>query len=99
MEPRVRFFFRGKFGDGKKAMPWIHLVDQINAVRFLLENENARGPYNLISPTPTSNAEFMRAIANALHRPYWFHIPAFLLSLVLGEMSVLLTEERYSHPK
>jgi len=25
--------------------------------------------------------------------------PAFLLRLVLGEMSVLLTEGRYSHPK
>jgi len=95
----VRLFFGGKLGDGKQAMPWIHLTDQINAVRFLLENENASGPYNLISPTPTSNAEFMQAIAKALHRPYWFHVPGFLLRLVLGEMSVLLTEGRYSQPK
>jgi len=41
----------------------------------------------------------MRAVARALHRPYWFHIPRFLLRLVLGEMSVLLTEGRYSQPK
>ena len=95
----VRLFFGGKFGSGKQAMPWIHLVDYVNAVRFLLENENAQGPYNLISPTPTSNAEFMRAIARALRRPYWFHIPGFLLKLALGEMSVLLTEGRYSQPK
>jgi uncharacterized protein (TIGR01777 family) len=95
----VRLFFGGKFGNGKQAMPWIHLVDYVNAVRFLLENENAQGPYNLISPRPTSNADFMRASAKALRRPYWFHIPAFLLKLVLGEMSVLLTEGRYSQPK
>lgn len=94
----ARLFFGGKFGTGKQAMPWIHLVDYVNAVRFLLENENARGPYNLISPTPTSNAAFMRAVAKALRRPYWFHIPAFLLKLPLGEMSVLLTEGRYSQP-
>ena len=94
-----RLFFGGKFGDGKQAMPWIHLADQTNAMRFLLENENARGPFNLISPEPTSNAEFMRAVAKALHRPYWFHVPKFLLRLVLGEMSVLLTEGRYSQPK
>ena len=80
-------------------MPWIHLSDQISAVRFLLENEKARGAYNLISPAPTSNADFMRAIAKALHRPYWFHVPAFLLKMVLGEMSDLLTEGRYSQPK
>lgn len=95
----VRLFFGGKFGDGKQAMSWIHIADQVNAVRFLLAHENARGAYNLIAPTPTSNADFMRAVAKALHRPYWFHVPAFLLKLALGEMSILLTEGRYSQPK
>ena len=94
-----RIFFGGTFGDGRQAMPWIHFVDHTNAMRFLLEHENAYGPYNLISPQPTSSAEFMRAVASALHRPYWFHVPKFLLRLALGEMSVLLTEGRYSQPK
>jgi len=95
----VRLFAGGKFGDGRQAMPWIHLADEIGAIRFLLENENARGAYNLISPEPTSNADFMKTIAKVLHRPYWFHVPTFLLRLVLGEMSILLTEGRYSQPK
>jgi uncharacterized protein (TIGR01777 family) len=94
-----RLFFGGKFGDGKQAMPWIHIADQTNAMCFLLENENAHGPFNLIAPEPASNAEFMRAVAKALRRPYWFHVPEFLLRLVLGEMSVLLTEGRYARPK
>jgi uncharacterized protein (TIGR01777 family) len=94
-----RLFFGGTFGDGTQAMPWIHITDQTNAMRFLLEHENAFGPFNLISPQPTSNAEFMQAVASALRRPYWFHVPKFLLRLVLGEMSVLLTEGRYSQPK
>jgi uncharacterized protein (TIGR01777 family) len=95
----VKLFAGGKFGDGRQAMPWIHLDDEIGAIRFLLENENARGAFNLIAPEPTSNADFMKTIAKVLHRPYWFHVPAFLLKLVLGEMSVLLTEGRYSQPK
>lgn len=95
----VRLFFGGRFGNGKQAVPWIHIADYISAVRLLLDNENAHGPYNLISPAPTSNADFMRAIAKALHRPYWFHIPEFLLKLALGEMSILLTKGRYSRPK
>jgi NAD dependent epimerase/dehydratase family enzyme len=53
----------------------------------------------LIAPTPTSNADFMRAIARALYRPFWFHVPKFLLKLALGEMSVLITEGRYSQPR
>jgi len=95
----ARLFFGGKFGDGNQAMPWIHVADQTGAIRFLLENENARGVYNLIAPTQSSNADFMRSVAKTLHRPYWFHIPAFLLKLGLGEMSVMLTEGRYSQPK
>ncbi|HLO14032.1 MAG TPA: TIGR01777 family oxidoreductase [Anaerolineales bacterium] len=94
-----RLFFGGKFGDGKQAMPWIHIADQTRAMRFLLENEDAQGPFNLISPELASNAEFMRAVTKALHRPYWFHIPKFLLRLFLGEMSILLTDGRYSQPK
>ncbi|MCK6538666.1 MAG: TIGR01777 family oxidoreductase, partial [Anaerolineales bacterium] len=54
----VRLFFGGRFGDGKQATPWIHISDYVGAMRFLLENENARGPFNLIAPTPTSNADF-----------------------------------------
>ena len=95
----VRLFIGGRFGDGTQAMPWIHLKDQTRAIRFLLENERAHGAYNLISPMPTSNGDFMRAIAKELRRPYWFHIPAFLLRMGMGEMSTLLTEGRYSQPK
>jgi uncharacterized protein (TIGR01777 family) len=94
-----RLFVGGRFGDGKQAMPWIHIADQTRALRFLLENEAAHGPFNLIAPQPTSNAEFMRTVARTLHRPYWFHVPRVLLRLVLGEMSVLLTEGRYAQPK
>ena len=77
----------------------IHLADEVRAMKFLLENEEARGAYNLIAPTPTSNTDFMRAIARALHRPFWFHVPKFLLRLALGEMSVLITEGRYARPR
>src|SRR5688572_19406733 len=95
----VRLFFGGRFGDGKQAMPWIHLTDQVRAIRFLLQGNETRGVYNLISPQLTSNADFMQIIARVLRRPYWFHLPAFLLRIPLGEMSVLLTEGRYALPK
>jgi len=95
----VRLFFGGRFGAGKQALPWIHIEDYVNAMRFLLENENARGAYNLIAPQPATNEEFMRGVAETLHRPFWFHIPKALLQIPLGEMSVLLTDGRAARPK
>jgi uncharacterized protein len=94
----VRLFFGGKLGTGTQAMPWIHLGDAARAMSFLLQSETSQGPYNLIAPSTTSNAEFMHEVARALHRPFWFHVPKFLLKLALGEMSVLITEGRYSRP-
>jgi len=95
----VQLFVGGPFGKGKHATQWIHIADWVGAVRFLMDNENARGAYNLIAPTPTSNAEFNRVLAKVIHRPYWFPIPAFLLRTFLGEMSVIVLEGRFAQPK
>ncbi len=95
----VRLFIGGPFGSGRQAMPWIHIHDWVGGVRHLIETENAQGAYNLIAPTPTSNAEFNRTLAEVIHRPYWFPTPAFLLRTLLGEMSVLILEGRFSKPK
>lgn len=95
----IKLFAGGPLGDGKHAMPWIHINDWVGAVRHLIENKNARGVYNLIAPTPTSNAEFNRTLAGVINRPYWFPTPAFLLRTLLGEMSVLVLDGRFSQPK
>jgi uncharacterized protein (TIGR01777 family) len=95
----VRLFVGGRLGTGQQAMPWIHLDDWVNAVSFLLKSENARGAYNLIAPQPINNADFMRTVAKTLKRPYWFHVPAFLLKTILGEMNVLILEGRFAKPK
>lgn len=95
----VKLFVGGPLGGGKFAMPWIHIKDWVDAVHYLIANKNAHGAYNLIAPTPTSNADFYRALANVLHRPYWFPTPAFLLRTLLGEMSVLIVEGRFALSK
>jgi uncharacterized protein (TIGR01777 family) len=94
-----RLYFGGRFGDGRQGIGWIHLRDEIRAFRFLLENENVSGDYNLGAPGPVSNAEFMRVLARTIQRPYWFHTPAFLLRLGLGEMSTMLLDGWYLQPE
>ena len=95
----VRLFLGGPLGDGGQALPWIHIEDWVSAIRFLMDRPGAQGAYNLIAPTPTSNAEFIRGLAVVYRRPYWFHVPAALLHLVLGEMGVLVTQGRYAEPR
>jgi hypothetical protein len=90
-----RFFLGGPLGSGRQWTPWIHIVDEVRAIRFLLEHEGARGPFNLSAPRPVTNRELARALGRAMRRPAWLPVPALALKLALGEMSaVLLTGQR-----
>jgi uncharacterized protein (TIGR01777 family) len=95
----VKLFLGGPLGSGKQGLPWIHLEDEVAAIRFLLENPSASGPFNLTSPVPISSAEFIHVVAKQLHRPYWLPVPAFMLRLVLGGMSSLVLDGAYMLPK
>ncbi len=68
----VRLGVGGPLGNGKQAVPWIHVEDEVRALQFLVENKDAIGPFNLIAPENTSNAQFMCAIAKAVGRPCGF---------------------------
>ncbi len=90
-----RFFVGGCIGSGKQWIPWIHIADEIAAIRFLLENDSARGAFNLTAPNPVTNTEFSRELARALHRPALFPVPPVALKLAFGELaSVLLGGQR-----
>jgi len=94
----ARLFLGGRLGDGRQSLPWIHVADEVAAIRFLLDTERARGPFNLIAPEATTNDAFLRQLARTLHRPYWFPTPAFLMRLALGEMSVMVLDGRQAQP-
>lgn len=85
-----RFGFGGPLGNGKQMISWIHLDDMVNAILYLLYNENCSGPYNMTAPTPVSNAEFSQALASQLQRPNFLRMPAPILRGLLGEMADLL---------
>lgn len=87
-----RLFAGGPIGSGRQVISWIHLADQVAAMRFLLENEESNGAYNLCSPFAVSNAEFGKELARLLKRPYWLPVPGFALRLILGEMSTLVLD-------
>jgi hypothetical protein len=95
----VLLFVGGPLGGGRQGVSWIHIDDEVRAIRFLIENEKARGAFNLSAPHPVENATYFRALAKALRRPYWLPVPAFALRLALGEMSTMLLEGQFAQPK
>lgn len=94
-----KFFAGGKLGSGQQGFPWIHIADEVAALRFLMENPAASGPFNLAAPNPPTNAEFMRAVGEAMGRPAAMPTPAFALRAAFGEMATVLLDGQRAAPK
>jgi hypothetical protein len=101
--PKMALPFRllvgGPLGDGRQWFPWIHLADQVGAMRFLLENDATQGPFNLTAPHPVRNRDLGRALGKVLHRPSLLPAPRFALHLALGEMAAMLLEGQRAVPR
>jgi len=76
-------------GDGQQMVSWIHQQDLNRLMLFALETEQVVGVYNAVAPDPVNNVILTKAIARRFHT--WaipFHVPSFILKIMLGEMSV-----------
>ncbi len=99
MLPPFKLGLGGPLGSGRQWFPWIHMADEVGAILFLLDREDAHGPYNLSAPNPVRNEEFTRALGEILHRPTLFRVPAFALRLLFGEMATVLLEGQRAIPR
>lgn len=85
----LRFRIATIMGSGKQIMSWIHIDDLVRMYLAALKNEKMNGVYNAVSPNPVSNKTFTLTLAR--ERKSWFipfHVPTFVLKMVLGEMSI-----------
>ena len=80
----------GRVGDGNQYVPWISLVDEVRALRFLADHGQLSGPVNLAGPEPATNRELTKALGTVLRRPTVFPIPAIAIRLLYGEMGETL---------
>jgi uncharacterized protein (TIGR01777 family) len=94
-----KFFAGGPLGSGNQWMPWIHIEDQIGLLLFLLENQNARGPFNATAPNPVTMTEFCKTLGTVLNRPSWASVPASMLTLLVGEMAEMLLNGQRAVPQ
>ena len=90
-----KFGLGGHFGTGTQYMPWIHIRDEVAAIRFLIDQKDCSGAFNLTAPEPATNREFTTTLARVLHRPKFAWVPGPALKLMVGEMAhLLLTGQR-----
>lgn len=94
-----RLFVGGRLGNGRQWLPWIHIADDVRAIRFLIDNDAASGVFNLTAPTPVTNADFSRLLGHTLRRPSFIPVPSFILRLLFGEMATLLLRGQRAVPQ
>ncbi len=97
--PGMRFaaLLGGKrFGTGEQYMSWVHIEDVLNTIRHVLNTDTMSGTYNVTSPSPSTNQEFMDALHRVSHFPKLINVPDWMINAVLGvdQASVVMDSQR-----
>ncbi len=98
MMPIFRRGLGGPLGNGRQYFPWIHLHDTVRAVLFTLDTAAIRGPVNVTTSDPPSQAEFARALAVRLGKTGRTPAPGWVIRTLLGEKSNLLLNGQRAVP-
>lgn len=89
-EKPLRFGIGAVMGNGKQMISWVHIDDLVNMYLAAMENEYYSGAYNAVAPDPVSNRTLIAALGKIKKGRYFtlLNVPAFLLKIILGEMSI-----------
>ena len=75
----------GRIGSGNQWWSWVSLDDVVAAYLFALDHP-LEGAVNVVAPGAVRNAQFVKALGKALHRPAVFPLPAVAVRMAFGEM-------------
>lgn len=82
----VRYGLGGRAASGRQFISWIHHVDFVRAVLWLIDHDEMAGIVNVSSPHPLPNAEFMRVLRRAAGVP--IGLPAARWMLEVGALAL-----------
>lgn len=85
----VRMGLGGTAGDGKQYISWIHYLDFINSIQFIIDHDHLSGAINLAAPNPLPNKDFMSLLRKAWGQK--LALPTYAWMLELGAL-LLRTE-------
>jgi uncharacterized protein (TIGR01777 family) len=94
----TRLFLGGRVGHGRQYVSWIHVADLTRLFVEAIERVDIAGVFNATGPNPVTNAEFMRELRRALHRPWSPPVPVWATRIgaffMRTEPSLALTGRR-----
>ena len=82
----LKFGLGGRQGNGRQMYSWVHIEDLCRVVKWVWERDRLEGVYNVCSPHPVSNRDFMRAMRKAAGTR--IGLPAYTWMLKLGAMLI-----------
>jgi uncharacterized protein (TIGR01777 family) len=82
----VRRRLGGRAGDGRQYVSWVHELDFVRAVSWLIAHDDVEGPVNVAAPEPLPNAAFMRELRKAAG--VTFGLPSTGWMLELGALAM-----------
>ena len=77
----VKSYVGGRLGSGKQLFTWIHEDDFLRAAQWTIETPGTNGVYNITSPEPVTNAQFMASLRKVMNYKVYFALPSWLLYL------------------
>lgn len=97
----TRFGLGGPIGDGRQMISWIHGEDFLRAIDFLIDREDLEGVFNVGSPYPMPQKDFMAELRKAYGMPIGLPASRWMMDIaafVLRTESELTLKSRYVVP-
>lgn len=86
MLPAFKVGLGGPLGAGTQIISWISRTDACCALLHVAETPTLTGPVNVVTPHPLPQKDYATALGQALHRPAFLPMPAFMVKLLFGQM-------------
>ncbi len=96
--PLFKLGLGGRIGDGTQFVPWIHFQDWIDATLHLLETPVQGPAFNLVSPMPTTQAEFASILGETLGTWIQLPAPASPIRWLMGDAASLILNSQNARP-
>jgi uncharacterized protein (TIGR01777 family) len=81
LTPLVKWGLGGRVGSGRQHISWVHASDMTRMFLAAIERDDLNGVFNASAPNPVTNAELMRELRRALHRPWSPPAPVWAVRL------------------
>jgi uncharacterized protein (TIGR01777 family) len=98
----TKFGLGGRMGDGRQFISWVHYQDVLSIIDWLIANPKLDGIFNVTTPQPVRNVEFMQTLREALKVSVGIPMPKWLLEFgarVIGTETELILKSRKVYPQ